>query len=195
MPAPTDAPSWKQARGGTNSRAELDDSGNVTLNLTGKPPKNEQDADEVCARLVRVLNDRGAAWGELKAGVPDGDVDYYASDVRTPATKLQMQVVRASDNEPMWAALGGDNKVDVKLESAMAADELLQVLEKKFRKYPADQRGQLALVIDANRIPSHTFQQVFDSFRSHHLEACKSFGFEQVWVVGAREEVISRIDV
>src|SRR5438309_7945264 len=60
---PTDEVTWAQTRQGTNSVATLDSDGAAALKMTGKPPRNEQDADVVSARLVRALNASGSSWG------------------------------------------------------------------------------------------------------------------------------------
>jgi hypothetical protein len=52
----------------------------------------------------------------------------------------------------------------------------------------------LTLVLDASRTPNHTFQQVHNHFAKAHGVKCSNFGFSSVWVVGAADELVDRLD-
>jgi hypothetical protein len=68
------------------------------------------------------------------------------------------------------------------------------LIRKKSVHYPPAQKKGLTLALDSARTPSHTFQRVLDVFRAEHLEECKQAGFEQVWAVGPRDELVVRLD-
>jgi len=188
-----DSVSWTQMRSVLGGSATLDDKNQIRFKATGRPPRNEEDALKVCARLVGHLNAQGANWSDPVEGV--NDVDACSADRGDPSRKRQMQVVRASNNEEMWRTLSRESVVEIALDSAKAADELITAVRNKSAKYPDVQRRALTLVIDTGRTPGHSFRQVYDVFRRVHLEACRSFGFAEVWLVGSVDELVLRLDV
>jgi hypothetical protein len=193
--APTDSVSWKQKRTSGESIAVLDDRNVIRFEAKGRSPKNEEDAIGICARLVRELNSHGATWNKPIESIADDvdDVDGYSTDSEHPNNKLAMQVVRAA-NQEIWRKLAREGHVESDSDAEKLADELRAAINKKSTKYPSTQKKALALVIDAGRTPGHTFRQVVDSFKKRHLGACISCGFAQVWVVGAVDELVVRLD-
>ena len=175
------------------SHAGIYDNNDVRVQLTGKSPTNEEDADTVCNRLVSALNASGEAWTAPTGGT--GDVDFFAHDRNDPTTLLNIQVVRASIDGTLWRALGVSGSVDRMLDANDLADELLAAIKKKALKYPVQsQRSDLTLALDATRLPGHTFQPVLDSFKARHLGACTGYGFQRVLLVGPRDELVFRLD-
>jgi len=144
------------------------------------------------ARLVRILNAQGGDWSDPIKGADD--VDGYSTHRQDAAQMLQMQVVRASNDEHMWARLSRDGVVKLEFDADRAADELMAAVVKKSKRYPAAQKSSLILLLDAGRTPGHTFHRVFNSFSSLHLEACRACGFGQVWAVGALDQLVFRLD-
>jgi hypothetical protein len=189
-PCVTESVSWEQSRSAHDGTAVLNDINQISFAKTGRTPTNEDNALDVCARLVRWLNATGADWSDPIAGTDD--VDGYSTNSR--CEKLQMQVSRASHGDGMWRNLNRKGSVNVESDTENAANEIIDRVRKKSAKYPLTQRKALTLVVDASRTPGHTFQPVFDRFRCLHFEECKSSGFAQVWVVGAIDELIVRLD-
>lgn len=178
-------------RPGLQSEAQRDDQGRITLNNTGPSPRNEQDALEICARLVRVLNAKGETFSEpIK-----GDRDLDAISINTTGKTLEMQVTRSRTNQKLWQTLNRNGLSSTSYVDATAAAEIMVAIRQKSeRKYPSKQKEKLFLVLDAARTPSHTFQSVLDTSRSRHLKECKEAGFAAVWLVGPHDSLVSRLD-
>jgi hypothetical protein len=177
-------------RPGLQSAAQADDQGNITLMATGPGPRNEDDALEICARLVRTLNKTDGDWS-----VPvqsKQDIDGYSTN--SASNKLQIQVVRASNDNGLWQAVNEAGSAKIVYTAPTAAREMIDVILKKSRKYPVKQKRQLSLVLDAARTPIHTLQPVIDAFRTQHLQECQEAGFAQVWVVGSQDILVERLD-
>jgi len=177
-------------RPGLQSTAQADDQGKITLTATSPGPRNEEGALEICARLVRTLNKTGGDWSVPVEGKQD--IDGYSTN---PAgNKLQMQAVRASNNNRLWQLVNEAGSATIDYTASTAAREMIDAILKKSGKYPAEQKRELSLVLDAARTPSHTFQQVLDAFRGQHLEDCQKAGFAQVWAVGPQDSLVERLD-
>jgi hypothetical protein len=186
----SDSVSRAHSRPGIFSVAEADDLGRITLTADGPAPQNEDDVNEVCERLVRVLNSMGGTWSAPVEG--ESDVDMHS--MNDDGDRLAMQVVRAKCDGLFWKAVNSAGSATAEYGANSPADEIIQAIRKKSRKYPGAQRQDLTLVVDASRTPSHTFQQVLDAFQAQHFEECKSHGFKAVWVVGPREELVVQLD-
>jgi len=152
--------------------------------------RNEEDALEVCARLVRALNTTGENWSAPVKGKQD--IDGYSTN---PAgDKLQMQVVRASNNNRLWQEVNNIGSATIDYVVSTVAREMIETIRKKTRKYPAEQKREMSLILDAARTPRHTYQQVLDAFRTHYLKECQKAGFAQVWAVGPQGSLVQRLD-
>ena len=177
-------------RPGLQSTAQADDQGKITLTAAGPGPRNEDDALEICARLVWTLNKTGGDWSvpvESKQ-----DIDGYSTN--SAGNKLQIQVVRASNNNRLWQVVNEAGSATIDYIASSAAREMIDAILKKSGRYPAEQKKELSLVLDAARTPSHTFRQVLDAFRAQHLEECQKAGFAQVWAVGPQDSLVERLD-
>ena len=177
-------------RPGLQSTAQADDQGKITLAAIGPGPRNEEDALEICARLVRTLNRMGGDWSAPVKGKQD--IDGYS--MNPAGQKLRMQVVRASTNTRLWQEVNEVGSATIDYIASTAAREMIDAILKKSRKYPAEQKRGMSLVLDAARTPSHTFQQVLDAFRAQYLEECQKAGFAQVWAVGPQDSLVQRLD-
>jgi hypothetical protein len=182
--------SMVHGRPGKNSMAELDDAGRITLRVTGSSPKNEEDGLEICARLVRVLNSEEGSWSVPVPG--EQDIDGYSTN--KTGDKLEMQVVRSSNNGRMWQELNYKGSVQIDMDVYRAADELIAAIRKKSQKYSSAQKTGITLVLDSGRTPGHTYQNVIDAFRKRHLADCQAAGFNAVWAVGSHEALVVRLD-
>jgi hypothetical protein len=121
------------------------------------------------------------------------DIDGYSTN--PTGNKLQMQVVRASNNKKLWQEVNEAGSATIDYVASTAAREMIDAVLKKSGKYPAEQKREVLLVLDAARTPSHTFQQVLDAFRAQHLEECQKAGFAQVWAVGPQDSLVERLDL
>lgn len=170
----------------------MHDTGRLNLILKGRPPRNEEDSLAVSARLIRRLNLDGANWSDPIPG--EADVDAVSEDRVTRGKKLFIQVVRASIDEKFWRSLGREGAAAKSYDAASAALELIEAVRKKASKYATAQRNSLTLVLDGGRTPNHTFTDVHDLFALAHGAECRDFGFSSVWVVGAVDELVARLD-
>jgi hypothetical protein len=175
---------------GLQSTAQADDQGKITLTATGPAPRNEEDGLQICGRLVRTLNKKGNDWSAPVEGKQD--IDGYSTDPF--GDELLMQVVRASNNTKLWQELNTVGSATIDYDPGSAAREMMDAIRKKSKKYPAEQKRRMVLVLDAARTPSHTFQQVLDVFRTKHREECQNAGFGQVWAVGPQDSLVERLD-
>jgi hypothetical protein len=183
--------SWTQDRPGIQSVARLTDKADITLTATGPSPRNEEDALEICGRFVRVLNSAGDDWSAPAEG--EHDIDAYS--VNATGEKLEMQVVRASNNGNLWQELNEAGSAKVNFDASKAAGELMDAIRKKSAKYSSVQKKVMTLVLDAGRTPSHTFRNVFDAFRNEYLEESQKAGFRDVWAVGPNDSIVVRLDM
>ncbi len=190
--APTDAVTLRHGRPGPEgSHGSIDDRGNVNLTLSGKPARGREDEFETAERLIARLNLDGGVWGTpLHHETEDDPVDVSASD--GTGRTLNVQVVRVS-NEARWSRLGQTGRVEEQLHREAVADELFEAIKKKSTTYGPHEIHSMTLAVDVGRLPSHTFKQAIESLEARHGGACKRFGFESVWVVGARLDLVYRI--
>jgi hypothetical protein len=184
--------SSSMTRPGPYGDATLDDDGRIRFNLTGDPPRNEDDALVIAQRLVARLNSKGAQWGEVSEG--EADVDAVSLDPESSGNTLNMQVVRANSDQGLWKSLAQQGHASKETDVSGLAQELIKVVRKKAARYPVEQRQQLHLIIDAGRTPSHTFQHVHDAFFKNYGSECNEFSFAGVWVVGSSEVHVARLD-
>jgi hypothetical protein len=183
--------SWEQSRPTTDGAATLNDQNKIRFEATGRPPRNEENSLETCARLVRWLNARGEGWSDPVVGTEPG-VDGYSTNAS--GNELRMQVSRALHGDDMWRNLARAGAVDVSLDVATATREIMASVRKKADRYSSELRAGLVFLIDASRTPAYTFQPVLDRFRSILSEDCRAAGFAQVWVVGPTDELVARLD-
>jgi hypothetical protein len=185
-----DGIAWVQTRPGIQSTAQLTDYGKITLDATGPAPRNEEDALAICQRLVQLLNSSGGSWSAPAVGHQDID----AESMNTDGDRLQMQVVRASDDTSFWRDLNVSGMASREYNATSAAAQFMAVVDKKAAKYASAQKKVLTLVLDAARTPNLTFSGVVTAFGAAHLAECREAGFAQVWAVGPHEGLVERLD-
>jgi hypothetical protein len=186
-----DSPSWKQRRPGTHGHGYLDDQGNVT-SVTEKPtPKNEQDSQAICERLVNWLNRSAPLYGEPVPG--SGEVDWLAPALHQDGENLLMQVGRAETEEEFWCRVAQAGQVRREITVAEAADLLINAVRHKKQHYSDQVRAKLVLVVDSGRSPAYTFQPVVDAFKTKYATECAESGFRSVYVVGPNSELVYRV--
>jgi hypothetical protein len=86
---------------------------------------------------VRFLNAAGGDWS-----VPcEGDQDIDGCSMNSAGEALQMQVVRASNNEDFWKELNRAGSARVHHVAGTLADELIGAIRRKAGKYSASQKS------------------------------------------------------
>lgn len=181
----------EQARDGERSKAILDDALGIRFWITGRSPRNEEGAQDACARLVDGLNQEGGHWSQPQDLDQDNDADCRSTD---GGHRLDMQVVRASRDQDLWQTLGQVGNVARNLDCDGVADQLIEVVAHKAGRYPIDRRRELVLVIDASMLPGHTFQQVIDRFRQRHAARGAELEFRAIFAVGSNPVNVTRLD-
>ena len=185
--------SWKQRRPGTHGHGYLDDQGNV-ISVTEKPtPKNEQDGQAICGRLVNWLNRTAPAHGEPVAG-SEKEVDWLAPALHQDRENLLMQVVRAETEEEFWHRVAEAGEARREITAAEAADLLINAVRHKKERYSDQVRAKLVLAVDSGRSPAYTFQPVVDAFRAKYATECAESGYRSVYVVGPRSDLVYSVD-
>ena len=185
------SPSWKQRRPGTHGHGYLDDQGNVTSVAEKPTPKNEQDGQAICARLVNWLNRSTPLYGEPVVG--SEEVDWFAPALHQDGENLLMQVVRAETEEEFWRRVAQAGQARREITVAEAADLVINAVRHK-KYYPNQIRAKLVLVVDSGRSPAYTFQPVVDAFKAKYATDCAESGYRSVYVVGPHIDLVYRVD-
>ena len=187
------SPSWKQRRPGTHGHGYLDDQGNVTSVVEKPTPKNEQDGQAICERLLNWLNRSAPLYGKP---VPSSEkeVDWLAPALHQAAENLLMQVVRAETEEEFWRRVAQAGQARREITVAEAADLLINAVRHKKQHYSDQVRAKLVLVVDSGRSPAYTFQPVVDGFKTKYATECAESGYRSVYVVGPHSDLVYRVD-
>jgi hypothetical protein len=186
-----DSLSWKQKRPGTHGHGYLDDQGNIT-SVTEKPtPKNEEDGQPICERLVNWLNRSEPLYGKPVAGSEE-EVDWLARGQN--GQNVLMQVVRVETEEEFWRRVAQVGQARREITVAEAADLVVNAVRHKKRRYSDQVRGKLVLVVDSGRSPAYTFRPVVDAFKTKYATECAESGYRSVYVVGPQNDLVYRVD-
>ena len=177
--------------GPPGSHGSIDDGGSISIDLCRGPPHGREGELEAGTRLINKLNAEGAAWSGIQAHDEHDSIDVSARDLG--GAELRMQVTRVS-NSKRWEELGTRGIVGETLSSDVVAQELFETISKKAQRYGPVERAKLTLVVDVAELPSHTFEQVVGQLRSQLHSASECRGFEAIWIVGHRPDLVFRVD-
>lgn len=122
------------------------------------------------------------------------DVDLVAFERTSPGRRLSMQVVRGEVDPSFWGALTSEAKLVRSAHMKDIAASLATAIKHKARRYPATQRSDLVLVIDCSRLPAYTFTPCTEALRAQFGDDLQRAGFRSVWLVGASDEAVFRVD-
>ena len=178
-----------RSSGGTPEASASDVSGNsVTIEVTGRPPRQEDGTPDTASRLLTALKARGATWTEAfdlaKAqGRPENgeDAELRHAD---PKRRLPIQITRAE--QTIWNELGRHGVVTRTCTFEEAADLLWKALTHK--RIPPDQKGGLVLALDAATPAAFAMRPVIDALLKRHDPS--QLGFFAVWVVGPTSDLV-----
>jgi len=173
---------------------DSDDSGVITITVSGSSPRGEEGALEACQRLVEHLNLSGCSWATPKevVGVQHIDAIARSADGLTGST-LTIQVVRALTDPAFWQSLGHSRSAAISVSVAEAADLLKSAVEFKANKIPLEIRAGLTLALDATDVPGLSLDPVVDEFNLRHGGWAETQGFEGVWVIGPWREMVKEL--
>lgn len=165
---------------------------NIQQEVIGRAPQGEDDTAHVCARLVRVLNAAGAAWGELGPGQEPAD----CLSLDSSGNQLAVQVVRADSAPARWRTLAQQGRAEDVGSAADRAKDLRTAIAKKAAEdvIPTALRADLVLALDASRLPAHAFPATASSFVALYGEWARGLGFASIWVVGPTDALVHRLD-
>lgn len=161
----------------------------LTQSAQGPGSFNESGGRDACLRLIAFLNTHGGTW--LSPEVGQADVDW-TSVSSNRAGRLQMQVVRTPIVERYWRELSIRGAVSTTSDLAGSAEMLWLSIEKKLT-IPAPQRGAITLVLDANRAPGLALSPMVDEFRRVYGVRARGAGFNNIFVVGPTEQLVSSL--
>jgi hypothetical protein len=171
--------------------AKVGSDGSIISNLSGKPPQNEQDSDNVCSILINFLNTKGANITLVGRGQADEDlvINYQGK-------KMGLQVVRAQTDSHFWAELADSKNISQILSVDAAAQDLKAAIEHKTEPggIPLTQRPGLILVLDTFRLPSRALKPVVEKFQTDFVHWTRSLGFRAVYIVGPEPSFVTRLD-
>lgn len=182
-----------QGRGRAAS-GDADDSGRVAITLVGSAPRGEEGTIQACRRLVTHLNSSGESWEEPTeiTGVQyvDATAEGTASSI---GNTLQIQVVRALTDPKFWESIGYSGSATLNFSLSDCADVLKRAVELKAEKIPPEIRTNIVLALDANDIPGLALDPVVEQFALRHSQWAHAQGFRSIWLVGPRQEMVSRL--
>jgi hypothetical protein len=182
----TSGPGWTAA-------ADIDAETMSGASATGIPSHNEDLTLETCRVLVRRLNQDGATWGEPQElpGHTGQGVDVKAPDPRSPDCWLQMQVIRAETSGEFWESLARMKRSDLPSSTTTeAARRIWTAIERKRLHAYHD----VVLVLNAMRTPWLALPSITAVFPHVHGQDVRGIGFKAVWIVGASEAFVARLD-
>lgn len=180
---------------GRAASGDADDSGRVTVEVSGAPPRGEEGTLSACQRLIDQLNSKFLeSWGSPSEVQGVQHIDAEALGVGPYlGRRLTIQVVRALTDPAFWQALGYHGHISLSLLLCEAADLLKTAIEFKTSKIPPAFRASLTLVLDATDVPGFSLDAVIDEFNVKHGSWVEAQGFEAVWVVGPWREMVSKL--
>jgi len=183
-------------RDGTTASSYINDQDEIEFEVKGNSPQGEQDTLHVGQILIKVLNNSGDNWSELKSG--DGVADCIAYDQNNRKKKIEIQIIRASIDENLWKQLANIGQInDVKVKINKIVSDIKNTIDAKGneRTIPSNYRHTITLALDANRLSAYTLDNVVKKFREKYAKEVKSLGFKSIWIVGPREELTHRLDL
>jgi hypothetical protein len=160
---------------------------------TGIPSHNEDLTLDSCRFLIRRLNRDGATWEEPveRDQRTGGGVDAEARDARDQNRRLLMNVTRAEVDEEFWKRLYRESRSDLAPSTVEEAAHRIWVAIEGKRNY-AD--PDVVLVLNAIRTPWLALPPIVDAFRRTYGAAARAVGFQAVWIVGATDAFVERLD-
>jgi hypothetical protein len=176
-------------RHGTLRHGNLEQDDTISLVIEGRPPRNEEDTARVCATLASGMSSADETFTASVAG--DRDVD---GRLTSASRRLDVQVVNALSEMQFWRKLALALRLSQRLTLMQAAECLKRAIAHKSAMLPARQRAQLALALDADRLPALALEPVVMAFRYKHGQWSVAQGFQQVWLVGPNARLTWRLD-
>ena len=176
-------------RGETTSLAERGVE-QILYELRGKPPTNEEGVLEVGERLARHLSDGDSEWRFRLRDRRKKEVGEDGDLLLPDGTVIGVQVTRALASQDLMANLGREGSVSERRDHADLARDLLVAASNK-----ADLAGRekMFLALDAVRLAHVVFPEVLKAARELHEEFA-AIGFFAAYVVGPRDDTVTRLD-
>ena len=172
--------------------AALQEDGTILLNLSGIPPRGEDESEDVVRILLDRFHSKGEIWKLGGRGI--GDDDLLVTRISPPSIHLSVQVVRALTFKAFWENLARKNRISgMKLSIPDASSALRASIEHK-GQIPPGHRSQMILALDAYRLPALALGAVADHFRRAEGSWAATLGFYAIYVVGPTEIFVHRLD-
>ncbi len=177
------------------AQCEVLESALVRYSLSGKPSHGEDGTMHACELLVRRLNADGACW-DLPNESSLRNLDAVVKSLE-PGNQgeLKIQVVRGVVESDFWRVYAIAGSIDeVEVSSSVCAAFIRSAIAFKERKIPGDARAEIVLVLNCIETPFLCLGSVTSRFRSDSGRWVDSLGFQEIWLVGPRIDLVCRLD-
>lgn len=158
-------------------------SGGVHVEITGRPPQNEDGVEPVCRRLALAIRRKTNLTASADGGRPTGGetgADWY---IQHGDENVPVQVTRVGSQE-MWAKLGRNKSVVFERLSQEMASEIARAIEAK--RHKVDNHTILAL--DAGVSAGGMFEDVVCAWHSKYGPSVVDMRVREIWLVGYSPE-------
>jgi hypothetical protein len=162
--------------------------------FSGQPVRGEHDVLQVCEVLHEALRRRGVTVvGKFRK--PTGRERGIDAAGRTvDGLVLRVQVIGVIRQATM-TQLGREGRASSGKNDLQLADEICDAVTRKTARYPATQRNEMVLALDAIRSPGHATRAVVEALRTGR---CKNrlqlSGFQSIWLVGPTADRTYQLD-
>ncbi len=177
-------------RHGTTRHGNMDGDDEISLEITGRPPQNEEDTARVCELLATVKSSDGVRFRAVEQS--DRDVD---GELHSDTDEVQeIQVVRAWSESDLWRTLSIESHAQRSLTISEAIELLRVAIDNKRNRLPVAQRRKLILALDAGRLPGLALEPVVAALLAGDRSGILSAEFAEIWLVGPNERLTWRLD-
>lgn len=173
------------------SAADVTPAGDASFELEGKPVLNESRSLGACRILIERLNREGGGWSDPRQPLHEHGVDCESTG---PQGILEIQVTQAANESRFWADLSRSGRGSSAGSTADIAQQLWNAIDKKAKKIPHAQRGNLTLALDASLSAAQALPPVLSEFRAAYSREAAALGFREVWIVGPTPDLCARLD-
>jgi hypothetical protein len=173
--------------GPMRTRSEATQDG-ARIEMSGRPPQNEDGVRGVCVRLAQAISVRTGevciADPEKPLGPEDG-VDWYLKSKRGDVWGVQVTRVGSRSR---WAQSARGERVAEEIPTPDAASEIWEAIERKLSF-----RGGI-LALDIGQPGLHGFRATLEAFREKYgRDVQEQVRFTEVWLVGYSPETTLRV--
>jgi hypothetical protein len=169
-------------------------SGELVHEFSGEPVRGERDVLQVCESLQEALRRRGVTIAGKFRTPPGREGGIDAEGHTVDGAVVRVQVTGVIDQATM-AQLGRDGRTSSQQDVVRLANDICNAIVRKVASYPAFQRNEVLLALDAIRSPGHASSAVAEELRKRSCkEVLGSSGYQAVWLVGPKADLTYLLD-